>query len=69
MPYTFSRNAWSITLKDKTCTSITTELKFLFRDRKPITIQSDKVTEFVNANVQQCFKRQAVNFRTTQILT
>jgi len=35
------------------------------RDRKPITIQSDKCTEFVNARVQQFLKGQGVNFHTT----
>ena len=47
----FSRYAWSVPLKDKTGTSITSALKFLFQDRIPITIQSDKVTEFVNVTV------------------
>jgi len=60
----FSRYAWSVPLKDKTDTSITTALKYLFRDRKPITIQSDKGTAFVNATVQQYHKRQGVNFHT-----
>ena len=39
----FSRYAWSVPLKDKTGTSIKAALKYLFRDRKPITIQSIKV--------------------------
>ena len=43
----FSRYAWSVPLKDKTGTSITTALKSLFKNRKPITIQSDKGTEFL----------------------
>jgi len=61
----FSRYAWSVPLKGKSGTSITTELKFLFRDRKPLTIQSDKGTEFVNATVQQYLNRQGVSFHTT----
>ena len=61
----FSWYAWSVPLKDMTGTSITTALKFLFRDRKSLTIQSDKGTEFVNATVQQYFKRQGVSFDTT----
>jgi len=47
----FSRYAWSVRLKDKTGTSITSALKSLLQDRIPITIQSDKVTEFVNVTV------------------
>jgi hypothetical protein len=61
----FSRFAWSIPLKDKTGNSITTALKTLFRNRKPITIQSDKGTEFVNATVQRYLKQQGVQFHTT----
>jgi len=40
-------------------------LKSLFQDRKTITIQSYKGTEFVNAAVQQYLKRLGVNFHTT----
>jgi transposase InsO family protein len=61
----FSRYAWSVPLKDKTGTSITSALKYLFQNRKPINIQSDKGTEYVNATVQQYLKRQAVKFHTT----
>jgi len=61
----FSGYAWSLLLKDKPGTSNTLALKFLFQNIKPITIQSDKGTEFVNANVQQYLKRQRVNFHTT----
>ena len=61
----FSRYAWSVPLKNKTGKSITSALKSLFRNRKPITIQSDKGTEFVNATVQQYLKRRGVSFHTT----
>jgi transposase InsO family protein len=65
----FSRYAWRVPLKDKTGTSIMTTLKPLFENRKPITLQSDKGTEFVNTNVQQFLKLQGVDFHTTQIPT
>jgi hypothetical protein len=61
----FSRFAWSVPLKDKTGNSITAALKSLFKDRKPITIQSDKGTEFVNTTVQRYLKKQGVQFHTT----
>ena len=61
----FSRHAWSVPLKDKPATSITAALKFLFQNRKPIHIQSNIGTEFVNRIVQQYLKRQGVSFRTT----
>ena len=48
----FSRYACNVPLRYKIGTYMTAELKYLFRDRKPITIQSDKGTEFVNATVQ-----------------
>ena len=34
----FSRYALSVPLKNKTCTSIKAAFKYLFRNRKPITI-------------------------------
>jgi len=49
----FSRFALNVTLKDKTCTLITAVLKSLLKNRKPLTIQLDKGTEFVNTTVQQ----------------
>ena len=61
----FSRYAWSVPLKDKTANSVTTALKSLFLNRKPITLQSDKGTEFVNSAVQRYLKQQGVNFHTT----
>jgi transposase InsO family protein len=51
-------------LKDKTGKSIAEALT-LFENRKPITILSNKGTEFVNATVQQYLKRQEVGFHTT----
>jgi len=62
----FSRYAWSVVLKDKTGTSITRALKPLFQNRKPITKQSDKGTEFVNSIVQQYLNvRELVFIRLT----
>ena len=61
----FSRYAWSVPIKIKTANSVTATLKSLFENRKPISIQSDKGTEFVNATVQQYLKRHGVGFHTT----
>jgi transposase InsO family protein len=61
----FSRYAWSVPLKDKTGNSIAAALTTLFENRNPITVQSDKGTESVNATVQQYLKRQGVDFHTT----
>ena len=51
--HTFLRYAWSVPLKDKTTTSVITALKSLFQNRKPINLQSEKGTEFVNTTVQR----------------
>jgi len=61
----FSRYSWIVLLNDKTGISITAALKSLFQDRKPITIQSDKGTVFVNSSVQHHSKRKGVSFHTT----
>jgi transposase InsO family protein len=61
----FSRYAWSVPLKDKTGASVTTALKYLFKHRKPLTLQPDKATEFLNSAVQRFLKLQGVRFHTT----
>jgi transposase InsO family protein len=61
----FSCYACIVTLKDKTGKSIAAALTTTFQNRKPITIQSDKGTTFVNATVQQYLKHQGVDFHTT----
>jgi transposase InsO family protein len=60
----FSRFAWSVLLKDKACKSIAAALTSLFQNRKPITIQSDKGTEFVNVTVQQYLKGKGLSYNT-----
>jgi len=47
----FSRYACSVPLKDKSGTSVTSAFESLFQESKPIIIQTDKGTEFVNATV------------------
>jgi transposase InsO family protein len=61
----FSRYAWSVPLKDKTGASVTTDLKTLFKNRQPLTLHSDKGTEFVNKTVQRYLKTQGASFHTT----
>jgi transposase InsO family protein len=61
----FSSFVWSVPLMDKTGKSIAAALTALLQNRKPITIQSDKGAEFLNATVQRYFKRQGVDFHTT----
>jgi transposase len=52
-------------VKDNTGISITSALKSLYQNRKPITIQSEKGSEFVNTSVRQYLKRQGVKFQKT----
>jgi transposase InsO family protein len=61
----FSSFAWSVPLKDKTGKSIAAAVTTLFQNRKPITKQSDKASEFVNAIVLQYLKRHGVDLHTT----
>jgi len=51
--------------KGQKSTNIKAAINYLFRDRKPITIQSDKGTKFVNTTVRRYLKSQDVNFNTT----
>jgi len=62
----FSPYACCVSLKDKTGTLIKSAFKFLFQNKKSITIQSHKGTYIVNANVQEYLKCQIVHFHTTQ---
>jgi transposase InsO family protein len=62
----FSRYAWSLSLKDKTGTSVITALKPLFKSRQSLTLQSDKGSEFLNKTVQMYLKNRGVSFHTTQ---
>jgi len=62
----FSRYHWSMRLKDTTSNSKTSALKYLFQNRKPITVQSDMGTKFLNSTAQQYLKSQRVNFHTNR---
>jgi hypothetical protein len=61
----FSRYVWSFPLKNKTGASVTTALEKLFKERKPLTLQSDKGAAFLNATVQRFLKQHGVSFHTT----
>ena len=62
----FSRYSWTVPLKDKTASSIATALKSLFQNRKPIILQSDKGTKFVNTTVKRYLNHQGVDLHTTR---
>ena len=60
------RHIFPVCLERSTGTFFRSALKFLFLDRKALTIKSDKGTEFPNATVQQYHKCQGVSFHTTK---
>lgn len=45
--------------------SVATALEPLFKQIKPLTLQSDKGTEFLNVTVQRFLKQHGVSFHTT----
>ena len=62
----FSKSAWAIPLKNKTGTDITEAFKTIFKSgRKPVKLQTDKGTEFLNRQFQSFLKKENVRFFTT----
>ncbi|GFX95812.1 putative uncharacterized transposon-derived protein F54H12.3 [Trichonephila clavipes] len=61
----FSKYAWAIPLRDKKSKSILKGFEKIFRERKPLSLQTDKGTEFKNKAVQTYFKKMNVHFFTT----
>ena len=62
----YSRYLRVVALKDKSGSSVTEAVRGLLKEQKPVHIQTDKGTEFVNQGLRQLFKDQGVNFYTTQ---
>ena len=63
-----SKKAWIIPLKGKTAGHMLSALEQLFSttDRRPLTLQADKGTEYLNKSVQAYLKRMGIHFFTTQ---
>ena len=61
----FSRYAWAKALKSKRPEEIIEAFKVIFRERKPLKIQSDKGGEFVNSKFKTFLSNQGVKFYTT----
>jgi len=57
----FSKHAFAITLKDKRGLSITDAFEKIFKERVPVLLQTDRGTEFLNALIQNVFKKYNVN--------
>jgi hypothetical protein len=64
----FSKYAWVTPLKDKTASTLTTAMKNILHksNRTPLHLQTDKGSEFVNAQMKQLMRSNGVNFYTSQ---
>ena len=52
----FSKRAWCIPLKNKSAASLVAAFTQLLRERPPITLQTDKGSEFLNRSLQKLLK-------------
>ena len=59
----YSKNLWAIPLKNKYSQTITNEVSNILTtsNRKPLKIESDRVTEFYNSNFQNLLKSKNIN--------
>lgn len=64
----FSKYAWVRAIKDKTGKVLTEAMKDILSttDRKPLQIQSDKGSEFVNRTFKEMLKSRGIHFYTSQ---
>ena len=62
----FCKKAWAVPLKRKNAATIVEALRSIFRDRKPLYLQTDKGKEFVAKQVQDYLKHENVKFYTSQ---
>ena len=65
---TFTRFAWVRAIKDKTAQSLTKAMKDILEasGRRPLHLQTDKGSEFVNKPFKDLMKKMNINFYTSQ---
>ena len=61
-----SKYAWAIPVKTKTGTALVEALSKIFRKRRPLSLQTDKGSEFMNRNVQRYLRDRGVHFFTSE---
>ena len=61
----FSKRAWCIPLKNKSAASLVAAFTQLLRERQPITLQTDKGSEFLNRSLQKLLKQYGVHHFST----
>ena len=57
----FSKRAWCIPLKNKSAVSLVAAVAPLLGNKAPITLQTDKVSEFLNRALQKLLKEYGVH--------
>ena len=62
----FSKVALAVPLKNKSGQALTEASSKLFQQRKPVNLQTDKGTEFLNRSVQKLIKEYKINFYTSE---
>lgn len=62
----YSRFAWVVPIKNKSASTVTTAFATMLRDRKPMYVQSDKGSEFVNSTFQSFLKSNDIHFYTSE---
>src|SRR5215475_4323724 len=62
----FSKYGWAVALKKKTGDEVLNGFKKIFKTRKPLKLQTDKGTEFINKQTQNYFKKIGIKFFTTE---
>ena len=61
----FSKRAWCIPLKNKSAASLVAAFTQLLRERPPITLQTDKGSEFLNRSLHTLLKQYGVHHLST----
>jgi transposase InsO family protein len=61
----FSKFAWAIPIKDKSADKIIEAFNNIFKERKPLKLQTDKGKEFINKKFQELLKKNNIHWFST----
>lgn len=62
----FSKYAWAIPIKNKTGDETLRAFQILFKERKPLKLQTDKGSEFYNSKLNKLFKTENIHHFSTE---
>ncbi|KAG8227111.1 hypothetical protein J437_LFUL001655 [Ladona fulva] len=67
----FSKYAWAIAIRNKTCDEIMNSFNYIFKTsrRKPLKFQSDKEKEFINRDFQKFLTMQSIKLYHNKLLS